>query len=175
MSLRGESSFGASLSSPLPIKPFLQRVERHSSTGPRDAGSQRNLFRTNCHTVLRVAAQMQSTRCREGVEPLGGIHLAGAVILGLLIGREKIETGIDGLFPIMQPGQALPERLNEQIGGHSCQTLTGVDFSDLNAAVSFMASPGFETCLSRVGQGAETIGLFLMELQEKGELFRHNE
>ena len=101
-----------------------------------------------------------------------GVHVAGMMILGLLIGRQNIEEGLDGVFPIAIPGQELIGRLNDQIGSHSCKELTGVDFTDLNAALAFQASNEHQKCYTRVADGAEQIALFIKELHQKGELFR---
>jgi hypothetical protein len=102
-----------------------------------------------------------------------GVHLAGLMVLGLLIGRENIQEGLDGIFPIAIPGQELIRRLNAKIGSHSCKELTGVDFTNLNAALEFQASKEHEKCFDRVGDGAAEIALFIKELNGKGELFRH--
>lgn len=107
-----------------------------------------------------------------------GVHVAGLMILGLLMGRGDIEEGLDGVFPIAIPGQDLIRRLNEKIGSHSCKELTGVDFTDLNKALAFHASREHEKCFTRVADGAEEIALFIKELNQKGELFRlsnHND
>ena len=101
-----------------------------------------------------------------------GVHTAGMMVLGLLIGRENIQEGLDGVFPIAIPGQDLIRRLNEKIGSHSCKDLTGVDFTDLNQALAFHASKEHEKCFTRVADGAEEIALFIKELNQKGELFR---
>lgn len=101
-----------------------------------------------------------------------GIHTAGMMVLGLLMGREKMEQGVDGLYPIVFPAQELIKRLNLKLGSHSCMELTGVDFTDLNQAIAFRSSKGYEKCFSRVAEGAKEIGLFLMKLNERGELFR---
>ena len=103
-----------------------------------------------------------------------GVHVAGMMVLGLLIGREDIEEGLDGVFPIAIPGQGLMRRLNEKIGSHSCKELTGVDFTDLNRALEFHASKEHEKCYTRVADGAQIIASFLKELNEKDELFRSN-
>ena len=102
------------------------------------------------------------------------VHTAGLMVLGLLIGRDNIEEGLDGIFPIAMPGQELIRRLNAKFGSHSCKELTGVDFTDLKAALEFHASKEHEKCFDRVGDGAAEIALFLKELNEKGELFRSN-
>ena len=101
-----------------------------------------------------------------------GVQVAGLMVLGLLIGRENIEEGLDGVFPIAMPGQELIRRLNDKIGSHSCKELTGVDFTDLNEALAFHASKAHEKCFTRVAVGAEEIALFIKELNQKGELFR---
>jgi len=101
-----------------------------------------------------------------------GIHTAAMMVLGLLMGRENIEQGMDGLFPVVIPGQQLIARLNERIGSHSCREITGVDFTDLEKAMAFYSSKDHEKCFSLVAEGAEEIGLFLKELEENGGLFR---
>ena len=103
-----------------------------------------------------------------------GVQVAGMMVLGLLIGRENIKEGLDGVFPIAIPGQDLIRRLNSRIGSHSCRELTGVDFTDLNQALAFHASKEHEKCFKRVADGAEEIALFINELKQKGELFRPN-
>ena len=103
-----------------------------------------------------------------------GVQAAGLMVLGLLIGREDITEGLDGVFPIAIPGQELIRRLNAKIGSHSCKELTGVDFTDLNAAMAFHASSEHEKCFTRVADGAEEIALFIKGLHQKGELFNAN-
>jgi C_GCAxxG_C_C family probable redox protein len=101
-----------------------------------------------------------------------GIHLAGAMVLGLLMGREKLQGGLDGLLPIVVPAQDLIKRLNKRLGSSSCKELTGVDFTDMEAAIQFYATGENQKCFSRVADGAEEIALFLQELEESGQLFR---
>ena len=119
--------------------------------------------------VLRAGGAMQggmmcSLTC--------GVHTAGLMILGMLIGREDIETGLDGLMPIIAPSQDLVRRLNQRLGGHSCLEMTGVDFTDLEAALAYKLSDDHEKCINLVGVGAETIAQFLQERNDRGELFR---
>ena len=101
-----------------------------------------------------------------------GIHAAGTMVLGLLIGREKLERGLDGLLPIVVPAQELIKRLNRRLGSSSCKELTGVDFTDMEAAIGFYAAGENAKCFDLVAQGAEEIALFLKELEESGQLFR---
>jgi C_GCAxxG_C_C family probable redox protein len=119
--------------------------------------------------VIRSAGAMQggmlsSLTC--------GVHTAAIMVLGLMMGRERLEQGHDGMIPIVMPAQELMHRINSRLGGHSCQALSGVDFTDLNQAMAFMGSEEYNICLSRVGDGTEETALFLKELDEKGELFR---
>ena len=102
-----------------------------------------------------------------------GIHTAGLMILGLIMGRGKLEMGMDGLSPIFLPAQELIKRLNSRLGSHSCKELTGVDFTDLKQIKKFRYSNGQKECICRVADGAEEIGLFLKELEEKGDLFQN--
>ncbi len=101
-----------------------------------------------------------------------GIHAAGAMVLGLLIGREALERGLDGLLPIVGPTQELMARLNRRLGSSSCKELTGVDFTDMEAAIGFYARGENEKCIERVAEGAEEIASLLKELEAKGQLFR---
>ena len=101
-----------------------------------------------------------------------GIVSAGMMVLGLLMGREKIEEGLDGIFPIVVPAQDLVARIERRLGTTSCRELSGVDFSDLNQAMQFILSGDHAKCFEHVADGAEEIALFLQELSEKGELFR---
>jgi hypothetical protein len=102
-----------------------------------------------------------------------GIHTAGLAVLGLLVGREEIEQGLDGLLPIFLPAQEMIRRLNAKLGSPTCLELTGVDFTDLEQAQAFVTSAGFEQCIQRVADGAEVIGLYLQELADQDELFRY--
>lgn len=101
-----------------------------------------------------------------------GVHTGGLMILGLLMGREDLAKGLDGLMPIVVPSQDLVRRLSKRLGGHSCLAMTGVDFTDLAAALNYKLSADHEKCVQRVGEGAEVIAQFLQELDRKGDLFR---
>lgn len=101
-----------------------------------------------------------------------GIHTAGLMVLGLLMGREELEQGLDGLFPIIAPGQELMGRLIRKFGSHMCREISGVVFTDLEQAMHYYSSGENEKCFDLVAEGAEEIALFLKELEEKGELFR---
>lgn len=94
------------------------------------------------------------------------------MVLGLLVGREKLEGGLDGLLPIVVPAQELVKRLNRRLGSSSCRELTGVDFTDMEAAVRFYAAGENSRCFDRVAEGAEEIALALKEFQAGGQLFR---
>jgi C_GCAxxG_C_C family probable redox protein len=101
-----------------------------------------------------------------------GIVSAAMMVLGLLMGRENLEEGIDGIFPIVVPGQDLIARLEKRLGSTSCKELSGVDFTDLEKAMHFIASGENAKCFDHVADGAEEIARFLQERSEKGELFR---
>jgi C_GCAxxG_C_C family probable redox protein len=101
-----------------------------------------------------------------------GIVSGGMLVLGLLIGREKLEEGMDGIFPIVVPGQDLVARLEKRLGSTSCKEISGVDFRDLEQAMKFISSGENTKCFDHVAAGAEEIARFLQELSEKGQLFR---
>ena len=62
--------------------------------------------------------------------------------------------------------------LTGRIGGHSCLEMTGVDFTDLEAAMNYKLSDDHERCVNRVGDGAQAIAELLQDLDAKGALFR---
>ena len=101
-----------------------------------------------------------------------GVHTSAIMVLGLLLGRERLEDGFDGLIPVVLPAQELIKRLNQRIGGHSCRELTGIDFLDIEQAMLYRQSPEHEKCVQRIGVGAEILATLLQELSRKGELFR---
>jgi hypothetical protein len=101
-----------------------------------------------------------------------GIHSAAVMVLGLVMGREKLQSGHDGLIPIMGPGQQMVSRISRTIGGSLCLELTGTDFSDLRQAAAFRKSKEAEKCLYRMKNGAGEIARFLQEMNQKGEIFR---
>lgn len=101
-----------------------------------------------------------------------GIYTGALMVLGLFMGRDRIEQGLDGLFPIMAPAQELVKLLEEKMGSTSCRDLTGVDFRDMNQAIAFFGSDGHEKCMSRVAEGAAETARFLADLDERGDLFR---
>lgn len=119
--------------------------------------------------VLRSAGAMF---CGMTASLTCGIHSAGLMVLGLLMGREQITEGLDGLLPIVQPAQELVSRLNQRLGSHSCRELTGVDFYDHQQAWAFYASDGHQKCIARVAEGAEEIASAIRKLHETGVLFR---
>jgi C_GCAxxG_C_C family probable redox protein len=101
-----------------------------------------------------------------------GIYTGALMVLGLFMGRDRIEQGLDGLFPIMAPAQELVDLLQKKMGSASCRELTGVDFRDMNQAIAFFGTDEHEKCISRVAEGAEEIARFLKDLNERGDLFR---
>ena len=126
-------------------------------------------FNINDPMVMRAAGAMfggmvSSLTC--------GIHTAAMMVLGLLVGREELEQGLDGLLPIYAPAQDLIKQLNDLLGSSSCKELTGTDFTDPDQAMAFRVTGDYKTCIARVGEGAEQIARFLKQLDEKGELFR---
>ncbi|MDJ0623716.1 MAG: C-GCAxxG-C-C family protein [Desulfocapsaceae bacterium] len=101
-----------------------------------------------------------------------GIHTSAMMILGLLLGRENVEEGVDGLMPIVHPAQELIQRLNARLGSHSCKEITGVDFTNRRQAQKYHLAGGKKRCERLVMEGVEEIAGFLQELDEQGGLFR---
>jgi C_GCAxxG_C_C family probable redox protein len=100
-----------------------------------------------------------------------GVHAAGVIVIGLIMGRERLEDGMDGLFPSVLPTQELMQRLNNKLGSHSCRDLTGVDFTDLDQAIAFQSSEGHKQCINRVADGAEEIAKLISQKFAEGEVF----
>ncbi len=100
-----------------------------------------------------------------------GVITGGLMVLGLLVGREDIKQGFDGLFPIILPAQELVKRLTKKIGSNSCKEITGIDFADLEQAMAFMGSDEKLKCIGLVRDGAEEIARFLQEQDKNGHLF----
>jgi C_GCAxxG_C_C family probable redox protein len=119
--------------------------------------------------VIRSAGAMHGGMLSSRV---CGVHTGGLMVLGLLVGREDLEEGLDGLFPIVMPAQDLFQRLTARLGSSSCKELTGVDFTDLGKAMEFLNSPDKEKCVDLVADGAEEIARFLQEQAQAGQLFR---
>ncbi len=100
-----------------------------------------------------------------------GIHSAGVMVLGMIMGRERLEDGLDGILPMVFPTQELVRRLNGRLGSHSCRELTGVDFTDLEQAMAYLSSDGHQKCIARVADGAEEIAKLIKEKYSAGEIF----
>jgi C_GCAxxG_C_C family probable redox protein len=144
-------------------------MEKHESCAQSILAAFMEVLNIDAPYVLRAAGalhggMMSSLTC--------GIHVGGLMVLGLLMGREDLEEGLEGLIPVIGPTHELISRLNKRLGSHSCKELTGVDFTDLNQAMTFYATGENKKCIDRVFEGAEEIALFLKEKQESGELFR---
>ena len=149
----------------------FQNMSRHESCAQSILAAFLDELGIEAPLVLRAAGafhggMVSSLTC--------GIHAAGAMVLGLLIGREKLEGGLDGLLPIVVPAQELIKRLNKRLGSSSCRELTGVDFTDMEAAIRFYVAGENRKCFDRVAEGAEEIALFLKELEASGQLFRND-
>lgn len=99
-----------------------------------------------------------------------GVQTGGVMVMGLLVGRDRLEDKKDGLYRIVISTQELVKRLNEKLGSHSCLDLTGVDFTDLRQAAVFSRSDEHKKCFARVAEGAEVIGDLINELRDEGEL-----
>jgi C_GCAxxG_C_C family probable redox protein len=100
-----------------------------------------------------------------------GVHSAGVIVMGMIMGRERLEEGLDGLMPMVIPTQELIRRLNERLGSHSCKELTGVDFTDLEQAMAYRLSDDHQKCIARVADGAEEIAKLIKDKHLAGEIF----
>ena len=101
-----------------------------------------------------------------------GVQTGGVLVIGMVLGRDRLEDGTDGLRQVVVATRELINRLNHRLGSHSCLELTGVDFTDLRQAAIFSRSDEHRKCFARVADGAEVIATLIKELREQGELQR---
>jgi arsenite methyltransferase len=99
-----------------------------------------------------------------------GVHSAGVIVLGMIMGRERLEEGRDGLLPMVFPTQELIRRLNARLGSHSCRELTGTDFTDLEQAKAYYTSDEHQKCIARVANGAEETAKLIKDKYSAGEI-----
>ena len=100
-----------------------------------------------------------------------GVFSAGVIVLGMIMGRERLEEGLDGILPMVIPTQELIRRLNGRLGSHSCKELTGVEFTDLEQAIAYRKSEAHQKCIARVADGAEEIAKLIKDKHSAGEIF----
>jgi C_GCAxxG_C_C family probable redox protein len=100
-----------------------------------------------------------------------GVHSAGVIVMGMIMGRDRLDEGLDGLLPMVFPTQELIRRLNGRLGSHSCKVLTGVDFTDLEQAMAYRTSDEHQKCILRAADGAEEIAKLIKEEYLAGEIF----
>ncbi len=100
-----------------------------------------------------------------------GVHSAGVILMGMIMGRERLDEGLDGLLPMVLPTQELIRRLNERLGSHSCKELTGVDFTNLEQAMAYRLSDDHKKCIVCVADGAEEIAKLIKDKHAAGEIF----
>jgi len=100
-----------------------------------------------------------------------GVFSAGVIVLGMIMGRERLEEELDGILPMVFPTQDLMRRLNGRLGSHSCKELTGVEFTDLEQAIAYRKSEAHQKCIARVADGAEEIAKLIKDKHLAGEIF----
>lgn len=96
-----------------------------------------------------------------------GIYSAGMMVLGLLVGRQDLNQGREGLHPILDPARVLFHNLESGFGSSSCLELSGLDFADPDLA-PMQALEARSACHSLVGKGARIIADTLQELVSSG-------
>jgi arsenite methyltransferase len=100
-----------------------------------------------------------------------GVFSAGVIVLGMIMGRERLDEEPDGGLPLVLATQELIRRLSERLGSHSCKELTGMDFTDLEQAMAYKNSDEHQKCIARVADGAEEIAKLINDKYLAGEIF----
>ncbi|MEM2866088.1 MAG: C-GCAxxG-C-C family protein [Candidatus Hadarchaeales archaeon] len=94
-----------------------------------------------------------------------GALTGGLLVLGLRMGRARMEEGIEGLLASFDPAQRLVKWFQEEYGTTLCRELTETDWFDVNQVMLFLRSPEkLERCVERVGRTAEKVAELLEEL-----------
>ncbi|MEM2866174.1 MAG: C-GCAxxG-C-C family protein, partial [Candidatus Hadarchaeales archaeon] len=70
-----------------------------------------------------------------------GALTGGLLVLGLRMGRARMEEGIEGLLASFDPAQRLVKWFQEEYGTTLCRELTETDWFDVNQVMLFLRSP----------------------------------
>jgi len=87
-----------------------------------------------------------------------GALAGGVMVLGLINGRQRIEQGLEGLTPGLMLAQSLVQRFEQEFGTTVCYDISGVDWTDFEAAMKMVNDPeAVEKCAQLVGRTAEMV------------------
>lgn len=92
-----------------------------------------------------------------------GINSAAVLLLGYFFGRNRIDEGMDAMYSVVFCIRQTLKQLDELMGAHACQELTGVDFRNTLQAMQFQNSNAQKRCIAWVGEGARIIATILHE------------
>lgn len=97
-----------------------------------------------------------------------GALAGGLLVIGLRVGRRKIEEGLEGLLEAFEPAQRLVKWFEAEYGTTSCRELTGTDWFDVNQVMLFLRSPDrLKECVKRVGKTAEKVAEIIAEIDSR--------
>ncbi len=81
--------------------------------------------------------------------------------MSLKVGRERIEDGMNALFPGLILAQRLVKKFEKEFGTTVCYEITGIDWTDFEAVTKLITDPKaadlFERCALISGRTAEMV------------------
>jgi hypothetical protein len=86
-----------------------------------------------------------------------GALAAGAMVLGMVHGRARMEEGIGGLLKGFMLAQALVRGFEQEFGTTVCQEVSGIDWTDMEAVTQFFSTPAAERACEVAGKVAEMV------------------
>jgi len=95
-----------------------------------------------------------------------GALAGGALALGMVHGRARMEEGIAGLMPGFMLAQALVRRFEQEFGTTVCYEICKVDWSDMQAVSQISSGSRLERACEVAGKTAEIVADLLSQGNE---------
>jgi hypothetical protein len=92
-----------------------------------------------------------------------GALAAGVMVLGMVHGRSRMEEELGGLFKGFMLSQALVRKFEEEYGTTVCAEISGIDWTDMEAAMAFLTGPAAEKACEVAGKTSEMVAEILSE------------
>jgi hypothetical protein len=101
-----------------------------------------------------------------GLDKGCGALAAGALVLGMVHGRARMEEGLGGLMTGFMLAQALVRRFEQEFGTTVCYEICKVDWSDMQAVSQVFSGSGLEQACQVAGKTAEIVADLLSQANE---------